>query len=221
VERKDPATIQAMFGRITPTYDCLNHLLSLNADKRWRRRTVALARPRGPVLDVCTGTGDLAAAFAAAGHPVVGVDFCGPMLRRGRDKKECARVAFARGDALRLPFPDGAFDVVSVGFGIRNVADLDAGLRELARVARPGGRVAVLEFTPPRGRLVRFYVRRVVPLLGNLVSRTRAYTYLNRSVEEWAPPQELAERMRRAGCAAVEVVPLLFGIAAVHLGTKG
>jgi demethylmenaquinone methyltransferase/2-methoxy-6-polyprenyl-1,4-benzoquinol methylase len=223
--RKDAATVQAMFGDIAPRYDFLNHLLSLNVDRRWRRRAAALARPRGPVLDICTGTGDLAAAMAkAAQRTVLGLDFCGPMLRRGKDKRDCADVRFLRGDALRLPLPSGRFDVVSVGFGIRNVADLDLGLREMVRVARPGGRIAILEFTMPRNRVLRalygFYFGRVLPFIGNLVSRSRAYTYLNRTVLAWTTEAELAERMRRAGCASVTVHPLTFGIAAVHLGVK-
>lgn len=224
-EHKDAARIQAMFGDIAPRYDLLNHLLSFNVDRRWRRKAVALARPAGPVLDVCTGTGDLAATFhTATGRPTVGVDFCQPMLVHGKDKKACENVRFVRGDALRLPLPTGHFDVVSVAFGIRNVADVDAALAELVRVARPGGRVAVLEFTLPRNRLLRgvygFYFGRVLPFLGNLISRSRAYTYLNRSVLAWSSREELAERMRKAGCATVEIVPLTFGIAAVHLGTK-
>jgi demethylmenaquinone methyltransferase/2-methoxy-6-polyprenyl-1,4-benzoquinol methylase len=219
--QKDAATVQAMFGDIAPRYDLLNHLLSLNVDRRWRRRTATLAAPRGPVLDVCTGTGDLAAALAeAAGRPVVGVDFCAPMLVRGRDKKECRQVRFCRGDALKLPLPTDTFDVVSVGFGIRNVSDLDRGLKELVRVARPGGRVAILEFIPPKSRFVRFYLDRVVPFLGNAISRSRAYSYLNRSVLEWANEAELAQRLRAAGCPSVTVHPLTFGFAAVHLGVK-
>jgi len=222
---KEAGTIQAMFGEIAPRYDLLNRLLSLNIDQRWRRRAVAWSQPRGPVLDVCTGTGDLAAAFVkATGEPVVGVDFCAPMLRCGKDKTACREVRFARGDALRLPLPSDRFDVVSVAFGIRNVADLDAGLRELVRVARPGGRIAILEFTMPRrallGALYRFYFGRVLPFVGNLVSGSRAYTYLNRSVLEWTGEQELAQRLREAGCSHVEVLPLSFGIAAVHLGVK-
>ena len=224
--QKDAATIQSMFGDIAPRYDLLNHLLSLNTDRRWRKQAVKLAQPAGPVLDVCTGTGDLASAFAlATGRPVVGVDFCAPMLRKGRDKKECSEVRFCRGDALRLPLPAAHFDVVAVAFGIRNVADLDAGLEELLRVTRPGGRLAILEFTLPRNRVLRafytFYFGRVLPFIGNLVSRSRAYTYLNRSVLAWSSEKELAERMKRAGCAEVSVHPLTFGIAAVHLGVKG
>jgi len=223
--RKEAQTIQAMFAEIAPSYDFLNRLLSFNIDQRWRRRTVAWSAPKGAVLDVCTGTGDLAAAFVkATGEPAVGVDFCAPMLRHGKTKAACRQVRFARGDALKLPLPSDAFDVVSVAFGIRNVADLDAGLAELVRVARPGGRIAILEFTMPRtpilGALYRFYFGRVLPFIGNLVSRSSAYTYLNRSVLAWTGEQELAERLRRAGCSRVDVRPLSFGIAAVHLGIK-
>ena len=220
-----------MFAEVAPRYDLLNRLLSFQVDKRWRRRAVRLARPQGPVLDVCTGTGDLAAEFHAAnkrrfgkGGPVVGADFCAPMLRRGKDKKRCKGVRFVRGDTMALPLPDDTFDVVSVAFGIRNVADLDRGLGELVRVARPGGRIAVLEFTRPTGRLFGalygLYFGRILPLVGNLVSRTRAYTYLNRSVLDWSDEEELRQRMLDAGCASVEVHPLSFGIAAVHLGVK-
>jgi len=222
---KDAGTIQAMFGEIAPRYDLLNHLLSFNVDRLWRRQVTSLARADGPVLDVCTGTGDLAGAFAASGAgPILGLDFCAPMLRRGRDKKRCRAVRFVRGDALELPFPDAGFEVVAVAFGIRNVVDLDQGLRELVRVARPGGRIAVLEFSLPRRRWMRltygFYFGRLLPLLGNLVSSSSAYTYLTRSVMEWTGREELAERMRRAGCATVAIKPLSFGIAAVHLGIK-
>ena len=223
--RKDAATIQSMFGAIAPRYDLLNHLLSFNVDKRWRKRTVALAEPRGPVLDVCTGTGDLAATFNKSTHKtVVGLDFCAPMLQHGKDKKKCRGVRFLRGDALSLPFPDNHFDVVSVGFGIRNVADLDRGLSELVRVARPGGRIAVLEFTTPQNSVFRgmysLYFGRVLPFIGNLVSRSRAYSYLNRSVLDWTSEKELAARLEAAGCSRVDVHPLTFGIAAVHLGVK-
>jgi demethylmenaquinone methyltransferase/2-methoxy-6-polyprenyl-1,4-benzoquinol methylase len=223
--RKDAATIQSMFGAIAPRYDLLNHLLSFNVDRRWRRRAVALAQPRGPVLDICTGTGDLAAAFGReTREPVLGLDFCAPMLRHGKDKKSCRDVRFLQGDALALPFESDRFDVVSVAFGIRNVADLDRGLAEMVRVARPGGRIAVLEFTTPKRRLFRglygFYFGRVLPFIGNLVSRSKAYSYLNRSVLEWADEHELARRMEAAGCATVEVSSLTLGIAAVHLGTK-
>ena len=223
--RKEAKTIQSMFAEIAPRYDLLNRVLSLNIDQRWRRRAVAWSDPRGPVLDVCTGTGDLAAAFVkATGDAVIGVDFCAPMLQHGARKKACERVRFTRGDAMKLPLPSNSFDVVSVAFGIRNVFDLDAGLAELVRVARPGGRIAILEFTMPRkpviGALYRFYFGRVLPFIGNVVSRSNAYTYLNKSVLAWTGEQELAARLRAAGCSSVAVRPLSFGIAAVHLGVK-
>jgi demethylmenaquinone methyltransferase/2-methoxy-6-polyprenyl-1,4-benzoquinol methylase len=222
---KDSSTIQSMFAEIAPRYDFLNRLLSLNIDQRWRRRTVGLTKPQGEVLDVCTGTGDLAAMFRAeSGQPVLGIDFCAPMLQRTKHKKSCSEVRFARGDALNLPVPSDQFDVVSVAFGIRNVADLDRGLAELVRAARPGGRVAILEFTMPRnpvfGWFYRLYFGRVLPFLGNLVSRSRAYSYLNHSVLAWTSEYELAERLKRAGCAHVAIHPLSFGIAAVHVGVK-
>ena len=223
--RTEAETIQSMFAAIAPSYDLLNRLLSFNIDQRWRRRAVEWTNPAGPVLDVCTGTGDLAASFVRrTGDPVVGVDFCAPMLRHGSDKAACRQVRFVRGDALNLPLPSDRFDVVSVGFGIRNVFDLDRGLAELVRVARPGGRIAILEFTMPKraviGALYRLYFGRVLPAIGNLVSRSNAYSYLNKSVLEWTGEQELAQRMRAAGCARVDVRPLSFGIAAVHLGVK-
>ena len=222
---KDSSTIQSMFAEIAPRYDFLNRLLSLNIDQRWRRRTVRLTNPEGEVLDVCTGTGDLAAMFRAeSGQPVLGIDFCEPMLRRTQSKKSCNDVLFARGDALNLPVPSDHFDVVSVAFGIRNVADLDRGLSELVRAARPGGRIAILEFTMPRnpvfGWFYRLYFGRVLPFLGNLVSRSRAYSYLNRSVLAWTSEYELAERLKKAGCSHVSIHPLSFGIAAVHVGVK-
>jgi len=214
-----------MFGVIAPRYDLLNHLLSFNTDKRWRRRAVRLSAPAGPVLDVCTGTGDLAAAFAETlGQPVAGVDFCRPMLQRGQAKKGCGAVRFLQGDAQALPFPTDHFDVVSVGFGLRNVQDPRRGLAEFVRVARPGGRVAVLEFTSPKNPVFRalynIYFRAVLPVIGNAVSRSRAYSYLNRSVTAWKNEEELSAMMREAGCETVAIHPLTFGIAAVHLGRK-
>src|SRR5437868_6013077 len=173
-----------MFNSIAPRYDLLNHLLSLNIDRSWRRRTTRLVPPEGdaPILDVCTGTGDLALAYdrAAGGRvPVVGADFCHPMLVRAVDKtarrQRNERVRYVEADAQKLPFPDDTFQITCVAFGLRNVTDTDKGLAEMVRVTRPGGRVAVLEFSRPRGwlfgRLYRFYFRRLLPLVGGLVSR--------------------------------------------------
>ncbi|MDH4148845.1 MAG: ubiquinone/menaquinone biosynthesis methyltransferase, partial [Acidimicrobiia bacterium] len=167
----DPERVEAMFARIAGRYDLLNRVLSMGIDRRWRRRTVRAAGAVAgePVLDVCCGTGDLSADFARAGARVLGVDFTAPMLRFAGPKLAggASSYLFAQGDALRLPVRDGSVAVASVAFGLRNLADADSGLRELARVVRPGGRVLVLEFTTPRGRLLgslyRFYFTRVLP----------------------------------------------------------
>jgi demethylmenaquinone methyltransferase/2-methoxy-6-polyprenyl-1,4-benzoquinol methylase len=227
--------IRRMFGAIAPRYDLLNHLLSLNVDRYWRWRTTRLAPPPAdaPVLDVCTGTGDLALAYdrAAGGRvPVVGADFCLPMLRPARDKAgrrgAAGRVRFVEADAQRLPFPAGTFGLVTVAFGLRNVTDADRGLAEMVRVARPGGRVAVLEFSRPRhwllGRLYRFYFRRVLPAVGQAVSRSPddAYSYLPASVMEFPDGEALAERMRGHGLVDVRWHPFTFGIATLYVGTK-
>lgn len=222
-----------MFAGIAPRYDLLNHLLSANRDHGWRRATVAAgeARPGDPVLDVCTGTGDLALEWARTLGPrsaVVGTDFCEPMVRLGREKvlRDRLPVRLGVADTLRLPFADGAFAVASVGFGIRNVADLGAGLREMARVVRPGGRVVVLEFTRPANPLFRFvyyvYFLLLLPLLGNLVSGSRenAYGYLPRSVLSFPDRGRLARKMEEAGLRQVRVLDLSLGIVTVHVGVK-
>src|SRR5262245_62273348 len=182
-----------MFGHIAPTYDLLNHLLSLNVDHYWRCRTTRLVRPStgGPMLDHCTGTGDLALAYdrAAGGRvPIVGADFCHEMLARAtvktRQRHASDRIRYLEADAQRLPLPDDSFQITTVAFGLRNVTDTDRGLAEMVRVTRPGGRVAILEFSRPRhwlfGSLYQFYFRRVLPFVGQLVSRSKesAYRYL-------------------------------------------
>jgi demethylmenaquinone methyltransferase/2-methoxy-6-polyprenyl-1,4-benzoquinol methylase len=222
--------VRAMFTAIAPRYDLLNHLLSLNVDRAWRRRAVtrvAVERaPGGTYLDCCAGTLDLGAELARRGEfrgRVVGADFVVPMLKLGRNKAPALRPVGA--DALRLPFGDGAFDGALVGFGIRNLADLDAGLRELRRVLRPGGRLVVLEFTLPTAQPLRAlylaYFRHVLPAVGRAVSKhTNAYSYLPASVAEFPGPDDLAARMRAAGLADVGYERLTFGIAAVHWGTR-
>jgi len=232
---KTPERIRAMFGEIAPRYDLLNHLLSAGIDRRWRRRTVRLAPAAGdgPVLDVCTGTGDLALAYWRSRHgkaPVVGVDFCRPMLRLAQDKARLAgaagEVTFLEADALCLPFADDLFQVVSIAFGLRNLADPDRGLREMARVCRPGGRVAVLEFSLPRIWPLRaiygWYFRRVLPRIGQGLARNRrgAYNYLPASVGEFLPREVLVRKMEQAGLGEVRCYPLTFGIAAVYVGVK-
>lgn len=234
----DPAVMPAaqavrrMFGAIAPRYDLLNRLLSAGVDRRWRRRAVALAEvaPGERALDVCSGTGDLALELARAGAEVVGADFVAPMIARAERKRGAAPsgglARFLLADALELPFRDGAFDVVSVGFGIRNVESLDGGLREMARVLRPGGRAVVLEFTTPPNRIFRrafgFYFHRCLPRLGNALAgvETDAYSYLPESVEAFPDAPALAARLTAAGLVRVRFHYLSAGIAAVHVGER-
>src|SRR5947209_9641037 len=184
LDKREPR-IRTMFGNIARHYDLLNHLLSLNIDRYWRWRTTRLAPPAGtgPILDVCTGTGDLALAYDRAAHgrvPIVGADFCLPMLLPARAKTQGARAAdritYLEADTQQLPFPDATFQLVAVAFGLRNVTDTDRGLAEMVRVARPGGKVAILEFSRPRhwlfGRAYRFYFRWLLPAIGRVVSRS-------------------------------------------------
>ncbi len=221
--------VRGMFTAIAPRYDLLNHLLSLNIDRGWRRRAVARldweAAPAGTYLDACAGTLDLAAELAACPGfrgRVAGTDFVVPMLRLGRDKAGALRPVGA--DTLRLPFGDAVFDGATVGFGIRNLVDVDAGFAELRRVLRPGARLVVLDFTlPPAGparALYLLYFRRVLPLVGRLVSKhTDAYTYLPDSVLQFPTPDALAARMRAAGFTDVLFERLTLGVAALHWGT--
>jgi demethylmenaquinone methyltransferase/2-methoxy-6-polyprenyl-1,4-benzoquinol methylase len=222
-----------MFSRIAPRYDLLNRLLSGGTDVAWRNRAARLLAPAAgeTILDLCSGTGDLALAVSKRGGGrarVVAADFTFEMLVLGKEKfrRRGMSIPEAGADGLRLPFADATFDGATAAFGIRNFEDLDRGLRELCRVLRPGGRLVVLEFTPeptgPLAPLVRFHVKRLVPLLGRLVSRDgSAYQYLPDSVGRWPAPDQLAARMRAAGFASVEVHLLAFGVAATHLGRKG
>jgi demethylmenaquinone methyltransferase/2-methoxy-6-polyprenyl-1,4-benzoquinol methylase len=207
----------------------------LGVDRRWRRRAVRLVPPEGdgPILDVCTGTGDLALAYWRAGGPqvqIVGADFCHPMLRIAAEKLRRAgaaqRVALVEADARRLPFADGRFQIVCVAFGLRNVSDTDEGLREMVRVCRPGGRVAVLEFSMPGGRLLgvayRWYFRRVLPRLGEALARNAqgAYNYLPASVGQFPEGEALLERMRAAGLRRVRARRFTLGVATLYVGEK-
>ena len=222
--------MRRLFTAIAPRYDFLNHLLSLNVDRAWRRAAVARlgweARPDGVYLDLCAGTLDLAATLARAPGfrgRVVGADFVVPMLSRG--VRKAPRAAPVAADALELPFPDGRFDGAMVGFGVRNLADLDHGLREARRVLRPGSRFVVLEFTTPRFAPLRalylFYFRRVLPAIGRAVSKHReAYTYLPESVAAFPSPEALAERLRAAGFRDVGYELRTGGICAIHYGTR-
>jgi demethylmenaquinone methyltransferase/2-methoxy-6-polyprenyl-1,4-benzoquinol methylase len=227
--------IRGMFGAIAPSYDLLNHLLSLNIDRWWRWRTTRLVPPvaEGPILDVCTGTGDLALAYdrAASGKlPIYATDFCLPMLKpalaKARKRGAGERIRFFEADTQHLPFPDDHFQLVTVAFGLRNVTDPERGLAEMVRVARPGGKVAILEFSRPRhwllGPLYRFYFRRILPLIGQLVSRSKdnAYNYLPASVLEFPDGEDLAARLRAHGLEDVHFHPMTFGIATLYVGTK-
>ena len=231
-QRKQGARVSRMFDRIAPTYDLLNHLLSANIDQRWRQHTVRKLGLTGRerCLDACTGTGDLALALLAGGaKEVVGSDFAPQMVSRAAEKaaaKYPDRSRFLVADTTRLPFESGEFDVATVGFGVRNLERLDAGLADLCRVLRPGGRLAVLEFSRPPNPIFRglynLYFMLVLPLIGNLVSggAENAYAYLPRSVQAFPSPSVLADMMKRAGFATVEYEALTFGIAHLHLGTK-
>jgi demethylmenaquinone methyltransferase/2-methoxy-6-polyprenyl-1,4-benzoquinol methylase len=230
---KTPSRIAGMFDAIAPRYDLLNHALSLGLDRRWRARAVAeLALPDGArVLDVCTGTADLAFAAVAAGSnvSVVGVDFAGEMLRRGRDKVKAralsGSIRLLRGDAMRLPLADRSCDAATIGFGIRNVAEPAAALAEIARVVRPGGRLAILEFGEPRIQGIRtlylWYFRYVLPRVGRSVSKhDSAYSYLPASVGHFPPPAEFARLIESRGFTNVRAVPLTFGIVYLYTAER-
>jgi demethylmenaquinone methyltransferase/2-methoxy-6-polyprenyl-1,4-benzoquinol methylase len=215
--------VRTMFDRIAPVYDLMNRAMTLGLDQRWRRLTVrAAVRPGDRVLDACCGTGDLAVAARAAGAAeVVGLDFSEPMLERARRK--APELEWVRGDLLALPFGDGSFDAATVGFGVRNVEDLERGLAELARVLRPGGRLAILEITRPRGLLKPFYrlwFDVLIPLAGKVLPGGKAYTYLPASVRRFPGPEELAALVGARGFDAVGYRLLAGGIVALHVGTK-
>jgi demethylmenaquinone methyltransferase/2-methoxy-6-polyprenyl-1,4-benzoquinol methylase len=200
----------------------MNRVMTAGLDGRWRRLTAeAVVRPGDRVLDACCGTGELALAAERAGGRVTGLDFSGRMLERARGKS--SSVEWVQGDLTSLPFEDGSFDAATVGFGIRNVPDLEAGLAELARVLRPGGRLGVLEITQPRGALRRFFrlwFDGVVPLLGRVLPGGAAYAYLPASVRRFPGPADIAAALDRAGFEAISWRLLAGGIVAVHTGTR-
>ncbi len=249
---KRETRIRRMFGAIAPSYDLLNHVLSFNVDRYWRWRTTQLVPPQvdGPILDLCTGTGDLALAYhrAAGGKvPVIGADFCGEMLvfacekskNQGRKwgRRPCLPsssqagtpgplIEYVQADAQRLPFPDNHFQIVCVAFGLRNVSDPNRGLAEMVRVARPGGKVAILEFSKPRGsvfgRLYQWYLNYLLPLVGQTLSRSKdnAYRYVPASVQAFPDGEALAERLRSHGLKDVWYHPFTLGIATLYVGSK-
>ncbi|MDZ7707601.1 MAG: bifunctional demethylmenaquinone methyltransferase/2-methoxy-6-polyprenyl-1,4-benzoquinol methylase UbiE [Trueperaceae bacterium] len=225
-------SVRAMFDAIAPRYDLLNGVLSLGVDRGWRRAAVRAALAKRPrrILDVATGTADLALAMAAsdASAEVIGVDFAEEMLAVGRAKANRRRLAVRldTGDGMALPYPDAAFDALTIAFGLRNFADIDAGLAEFRRVIRPGGRLVVLEFPPPpRGPLgsaFKLYFTRMLPWIGRMVSgHDGAYRYLPASVMAFPEPQRLAERILAAGFDDVVWTPLTAGVAALHVADVG
>ncbi len=237
---KSGERIQQMFGGIAKRYDLLNHTLSGGVDTYWRSRTVRLVKPEGtsPILDLCTGTGDLAFAYAKATGgkvAIVGADFTPEMIELANEKRLKAERAgkvppdlmkFLVADAQQLPFDTDTFQIVSVAFGLRNVSDTMRGLCEMVRVCRPGGQVAVLEFSRPRNKafnaVYQAYFRTVLPRIGQVVSGSRdlAYEYLPQSVAEFPDGEELAGMMERAGLERVQFRPLTFGISTLYWGRK-
>jgi demethylmenaquinone methyltransferase/2-methoxy-6-polyprenyl-1,4-benzoquinol methylase len=214
--------VRSMFDRIAPVYDAMNRVTTAGLDGRWREACVAaVVRPGDRVLDACCGTGDLAVAAARAGAQVTGADFADAMLARARGKS--ADVEWVRADVLALPFRDASFDAVTIGFGLRNLADLEGGLRELARVLRPGGRLGCLDVTRPRGPLrpfFRVWFDAVIPLLGKVVPGGMAYTYLPASVRRFPGPEELGAAIRAAGFEDVRWRTLGGGIVALHTAVR-
>jgi demethylmenaquinone methyltransferase/2-methoxy-6-polyprenyl-1,4-benzoquinol methylase len=231
--------VRGMFGRVARRYDLLNHLLSFNLDKRWRRSTVervadVLARPGAKALDLCCGTGDVLLSLearrgAAAGSraAVFGSDFCHPMLIEANRKIAKARLhsLLFEADALSLPLAHESFDLITIAFGFRNLANYQRGLCELERVLKPGGVLAVLEFSQPTnklfGALYGFFSKYMLPLVGGLISGSRdAYSYLPESIRKFPSPEELARQMRDAGFSSVDYERMTCGAVALHLATK-
>lgn len=218
--------IQNMFAGIAGKYDFLNHFLSANRDKYWRRCAVDVSEVKqgSKVLDICSGTGDLAFEYDKRDCDVIGTDFCEPMLAKALEKRQGKTPVFSVGDSLHLPVRDEIFDVVSVAFGIRNVVDLEAGLKEMFRVVKPGGRAIILELTSPPGpifsAIYNFYFKLMLPLIANLFSKKSAYRYLNKSVAVFPNAPKLNEKLKEAGFEETSFKYLTLGIVALHVGNK-
>ncbi len=230
---KSNERVRTMFSEIAPNYDRMNHLLSMNVDHYWRWRTVRKLKPNrsDPILDVCTGTGDLAIAFhkyTQGETEIVGSDFCYPMLEVGvqKNKKSSRDIRYIEADSQQLPFQDDYFQVVSVAFGLRNIADTELGLQEMLRVCKPGGQIAILEFSKPRYQPIKgfygWYFKNVLPRIGQMFASndSAAYNYLPDSVGEFPCYEKLTERMLAAGMKTAKFYPLTFGIATLYIGTK-
>jgi demethylmenaquinone methyltransferase/2-methoxy-6-polyprenyl-1,4-benzoquinol methylase len=209
-----------MFDRIAPVYDAMNRLMTAGLDRRWRREAAeAVVRPGDRVLDACCGTGDLAISASSAGGKVTGLDFSKPMLERARRK--APEIEWIEGDALALPFADESFDAATVGFGVRNLSELDKGLHELRRVLRPGGRLAILEITRPTGFMAPFYrlwFDVLIPVAGKVLPGGSAYTYLPASVRRFPDPEGLAKLMDEAGFGEIRWRLFAGRIVALHTG---
>jgi demethylmenaquinone methyltransferase/2-methoxy-6-polyprenyl-1,4-benzoquinol methylase len=232
-QQSSARAVREMFTAIAPRYDLLNHVLSFNIDRLWWRRTArvfgrVLSQPGAQVLDLCCGTGDMAFALrrqAGKSSPrILGADFSHAMLQRARDKSAATSLHWVEADALRLPFPDEHFDLVTSAFGFRNLANYDAGLREIARVLRPGGECGILDFAEPRGAigaLYRIYFKRVLPAIGTVISGVKGpYAYLPASVERFPEPDEMLRRMRQADFREASWSPYTFGIAGLYRAKK-
>ena len=224
--------VREMFTSIAPRYDLVNHVLSLNTDRLWWWRAARtfdsiLKNSNARVLDLCCGTGDMTFALqrrAGKAARVIGADFSHAMLQRAAIKGKDTELKWIEADALQLPFPDANFDLITAAFGFRNLADYDAGLREMARVLRPGGECGILDFGEPSGllgKLYRVYFRRVLPAVGTVISGVQGpYKYLPASVERFPPPEEMLERMRQAGFREASWTPYTFGVAGLYRGVK-
>ena len=232
-ELEHARTVREMFSRISPKYDFLNHFLSVNIDKSWRKLVSKklqdiLERRDAVVLDVACGTGDLSVELQAnAKARIIGTDFCRPMLERAAEKnqKEEFSIPYVEADALALPFPDRSFDAVTIAFGLRNLANWEDGLRELLRVLKPGGKLIVLEFSSPIvpgfRQLFQFYFKGILPKIGGVLSGSRgAYEYLSESVSRFPDQKNLARMMRDVGFFDVEYKNLTGGVAALHIATR-
>lgn len=230
-ERAAAQTVQRMFDEIAPRYDLANHVLSMNVDRLWWRRTARtfahiLQRDEARVLDLCAGTGDMSVALRVQGRSarIYALDFSHQMLRNGLNKYAAQQIQPVEGDALQLPLPDGTVDLVVSAFGFRNLANYDAGLREIFRVLKPQGEVGILDFGEPggiMGKLYRFYFRTILPRIGTLISGVRGpYEYLPASVQKFPSPQQMLSRMQAVGFRDVSWTPYTFGIAGLYRGNK-